>query len=811
MKLELDVVLRHTILYEDISEAVVVINEKQDVLFFNESFKRLISLVSHQQLDPDHQAYQLKDLLRLEGSDQQLFTDTLKNPGLEKVVVKEAEVVLFNHHSALGIFSITPLFDDDHSHIVGFLIGFFDRSQDVEVHRKLQEKIDILNNEAINMSKLMDNLKEYERMANASNDGLTLIDKNYCYKAVNRSYLEMKHKKIEDILHHKISDIWGDFAFNTIIKPLVDRALKGERIQTQNWFSFAGDEQRYIDTTYSPYLNSKNEYSHVVVTSHDITNLKLTEIELSKSVQVAEQALESKSQFLAKMSHEIRTPMNGIISMADDLAEDRLSPSQKEAIETIQGSAESLLKVINDLLDFSKVEAGKMDLEFISFNPRKMVEQVRQLFHNLAINKKLQITSSFDSSIPEKCIGDPSRIKQVLINFLNNAIKFTQEGEIEIQVKHIEGNSASKCSLDFSVRDTGIGMDKKTIDKIFQPFSQADSSTTRLYGGTGLGLAIAKQMADLMKGQVHVQSEKGSGSTFSIILPFEIDHSIHSITSEGPSQNPKTKKTTIFTFGQQNAQLIEIEKQAKGWGARIQNIDMYHEIVPKLLSFAKQNPHEKFHLILSGENGSLKSAALGKQLKSEPILKNLIKTICLYNPQKGDAKIMEKMGYNIFLSHPVSLNILKQCLSLASSDKSPDAIITKYHISDKGDDSVRILVVDDNLTNRKVAGRLLQNIGYLVDFACDGEEAVKAVEPGKYRVVLMDLHMPILDGLEATKAIRKKTGLSMNEQPIIALTADAISGTKEKCEAAEMNDYISKPFRKEDLIKKVGHWAFLKS
>ena len=656
---------------------------------------------------------------------------------------------------------------------------------------------------------LKESEEKFRSISIAAQDGIIIMDNRGNISYWNRAAEKIFGYKEEEIigknLHHTLAPEYYKKDFSEAIEKWKNTGL-GNVIGKLVELKALRKDGKEIEIELSLSSVKLGDTWHAIGIVRDITEKTRVQKELKKARDEAEEASIAKSQFLANMSHEIRTPMNGIIGMTDLLLDTELTDTQREFALTIEKSADSLLNLINDILDFSKIESGKLELEILEFDLRAVVEDVVDLLALKASEKKLAFGYLIYSNVPEMLWGDPGRVRQILINLTGNAIKFTEKGEVLISIK-LEEDNGPCVKIRFSISDTGIGIPEELIKNLFQSFSQVDSSITRKYGGTGLGLAISKYLSEMMDGEIGVESIPGKGSNFWFTAGFK----------KQSGERPPTikiediKGTKILIVDDNKTNRFVLSQQLRLFECDCVEAEK-GTIALKILNEAvkKNNPFKI--AIIDLQMPELDGIMLGKLIKKNQKIKETILIMLSSLGNTEDAISMKETGFSAYLTKPVKQSQLYRCLMEAMGRKSARNRFTTSTltsvISDEIKQKTRILLAEDNITNQKVALRILEKIGYRANTVATGKEVLEAIEKIPYDLILMDVQMPEMDGLTATSTIREKEKGMNKHIPIIAMTAHAMKGDRERCIAAGMDDYIQKPVQPKELIKIIEHFLY---
>jgi len=663
------------------------------------------------------------------------------------------------------------------------------------VFEKLAELINWQKEAALKLQKNEANLTG---LIENTNESIWSIDSNYNILTLNSVFQKSFHQLNGHLLQVGECILsYLDAAWLDEWKNYYDKTLSGSRFTIEKVFHL-NKENRFYEFNFSPIVTG-NKVTGAAIFTRDITARKYFEKEILEAKDTAIAATRAKSEFLAMMSHEIRTPLNGIIGVTGLLNETELSGEQKEYIDIIHLSGDSLLTIINDILDFSKIESGKLELEEAPFDLRSVIEEAFDLLAHKALEKNMDILYFIDPGVPAGIVGDITRLRQIIVNLVNNAIKFTDYGEVFVSVSQLNVEDEIH-ELQFAVKDTGIGIPDDKKARLFNAFSQVDSSTTRKFGGTGLGLAICRRLVQLMNGKIWVESKLGEGSTFFFTLKVPVSDAAPRVYVKGKLTELVNKKILLVDDNPTNIRILE--HQCKQWGMIPQSAQSPKDALQLIRS------EYKFDLaLIDMVMPEMTGLELGTEIRKYLDIKNLPAIMLTSATLSGEAERHVAQLFNATLSKPIKQNQLFDVVTsiLANRTPSTGTLIEKKNIKLSENYPLRILLAEDNNINRKLALSMFEKIGYAADAVGNGLEAVDAFEHKQYDLVFMDVQMPEMDGFEATKNIHKTK--TKTQPVIIAMTANAMPGDREKCINEGMDDYISKPILLKDIKEIILKWG----
>ena len=626
---------------------------------------------------------------------------------------------------------------------------------------------------------------------------MAMLDRELRHLAHSARWLRYLALSEPSVVGRTIQELWP--AMPTRYEDVFARALRGEVVsEPEDALQREDGSTVFMRWTLHPWRDAEGHVAGVVLVAQSIDVLV-------RARQAALEASRLKSEFVANMSHEIRTPMNGVIGMTRLLLDTPLTSEQREYAEVIDQSGRALLEIINDILDFSKIEAGRIDLEHVEFDLRRAVREVLGSFAEAAHAKGLELLCLIRHDVPNALVGDPGRLRQVLTNLVGNAVKFTEKGEVVLRVT-LDESTEDTATVRFEVRDTGIGIEDELKPRLFQSFVQADGSASRRYGGTGLGLAISKRLVGLMGGSIEVESRPGRGSTF--FFTVKLARQVEAAASPLPSARLAGRRVLVVDDNATNRQILR--HQLGYWGLRVTAV----ESGPRGLAVLQQAAEAgtAYDLaILDMKMPEMDGLSLARAIKQENALAGVRLVLLTSFGQRGHGAEATKIGIAAYLTKPVDEADLYDCLVEVLDDaragRSPH-LVTRHSLREQRPPvAAHILVAEDNEVNQKVAAKILEKLGYRVELAENGKEALAACARRRYDAVLMDGQMPGMDGYEATRRIRERETKGGRRVPIVAMTASAMKGDREKCLDAGMDDYITKPVTPEKLETVLKKWV----
>ena len=648
------------------------------------------------------------------------------------------------------------------------------------------------------LQNLLAELADQRAILNFIEDGYTELDLQGNHQWVNDAYCRIFNRRREEVLDPSYQNI-SHRPVSVNIRELFKKVYQtGEPVRA---FEYEVVPGRYCEITVSLKRGKDGRPTGFVTLARDTTERKRYELELGEAREAADSANRAKSEFLANMSHEIRTPMNGVIGMTELALATDLTEEQREYLSMVRSSAEDLLVIINDILDYSKIEAGKIDLTPVEFNLSELVGDTMKSLAIPAHRKNLELAFHVDSNVPSTLVGDSVRLRQVLLNLASNAVKFTGQGEVVVSAR-LESRDQTGGKVHFEVRDTGIGIPVETQRRLFRPFEQADSSTTRQYGGTGLGLAISRKIVELMGGEIWMESIPGEGST----LHFTARLGIAENPEESAFASTSDLRGMPVLIIDDNATNRRILQETVGcWQMIPQTAESGPEGLAKLEAASVTG--QPFRLILLDEQmPGMDGLEVADRIRASSLLRGATIMMLTSADQSSSAARCRELGVNMYLIKPIKPTELHTMIqrALAAHQQTIAKARTPGRATSR---SLSILVAEDNTVNQKVAASMLKRMGHQPTLVANGNEAIEKWSQTPFDLILMDVQMPGVDGFEAARRIRQQELAAEARTPIIAMTARAMNGDRERCIAAGMDDYVSKPVTMEALKRALARYA----
>ena len=727
--------------------------------------------------------------------------------------------------AAVGSSSVAPPLAYPHQDDIGVLVDALNlmRSRLVSANLGLEAKIE---QRTRHLHQALGQLRESESRLNSILDSVEAFifikDCNFRYRYANRQTCKALDKPLSEIVGHEDSELFPpDMA--ALLRDHDRRVIEhGERVEAEEMHQLAEGRQLVYLSVKIPLRDESGRIYALCGISTDITERKAAQLalaqhgaelertvaertlELSAALQAAEQAGRAKAEFLANMSHEIRTPLNAVMGMTTLALHADPEPRVSDYLHKIQSSSRHLLGVINDILDFSKIEAGKLSLEQTGFGLEDLLAELADVCAEKAFGKGLEFVIDLGTDVPRDLVGDPLRLEQVLINLVNNAIKFTEHGTVSVQVGLIESRDR-QVTLRFAVRDTGIGLTEQQRQGLFQSFQQADSSITRKYGGTGLGLAISRRLVGLMGGEIDVESEPGKGSTFSFTVRLGLGSEV-AARAIPSSPDLHGMKALVLDDNEQAREVLAV--LLRHFGMQAMPLACGRQALEEI-ERAERAGQPFGMVLLDWKMPGMDGIGFARLLRAMPLQQPPLLLMATAYDRDEVRQLALEVGIQELLTKPVTPSALLEAMTrqlcaaepTGHQDRQPDLPIEPLQALC----GARVLLVEDNELNQEVAAELLQALGLQVELAPDGAVGLHKVQQGHYDVVLMDMQMPVMDGLTATREIRRLPGL--RGLPILAITANAMAGDRERCLQAGMNDHIAKPIDPQDLQRKLLRWV----
>ncbi|MFH1117844.1 MAG: response regulator [Pseudomonadota bacterium] len=767
--------LRYRSLLDCSPDAIVIYDSQGNPTYLNDSFINMfgwtLSELQGKQIPfvPDSEREATMKVV------QGVISQGASDSGLETRRTTKDGKTLHVSLSASGYYNSEGAFD-------GMLVILRDITAQRNAESELKAAHESASIEAAKLRSMIEGMEE----------GVVVVDDRDVVTEVNRWFLKMVGVAREAVVGKSMWDLHSDSDIERRVRKLIEDFRSGAGRET--WSMYRPIRDMHVSIRVQPILDEET-YKGVILNMIDVTDQVKARIE-------AEQANRAKSEFLANMSHEIRTPMNGIIGMTELALSTTLSGEQREYLESVKISADSLLGLINDILDFSKMEAGKFELIETDFSLRDCVGNTMNTLAAQAHGKGLELTYRVPVDVPDTIIGDPGRLRQILVNLVGNAIKFTSKGEVVVRVA-LEQEADREATLHFSVTDTGIGIMPDKQERIFNAFEQADGSTTREYGGTGLGLAISSHLVDLMGGHIWLESEVDKGSVFHFTAKFGVRLRPSHRSARDTTLNLRSIRVLVVDDNATNRRILE--ETLLSWGMHPTTVQDGFSALEAIQAAVEGNA--PFELVLIDYMmPKMNGFELAERIHKDPGMQGGKIIMLTSGGGRGDANRCTELGIAAYLMKPVKQSDLFDAIVMSLKSDHPAGgrrpLVTRHTVRE-AKRRLNILLAEDNVINQRFAVKLLEKMGHLVSVARNGNEVMEALERETFDLILMDVQMPEMDGLDTTRLIRSREEQRGGHIPIIAMTAHAMKGDREKCLDAGMDDYASKPIKAEELFEAI--------
>ncbi len=673
-----------------------------------------------------------------------------------------------------------------------------------ELQRALAEARESLEKEKRERQEIEDLLLVYERMVNASRDSITLINREFRYVAANDAYLRKRGVKKNEVVGRTVAEVWGDYAFNTFIRGAIDKALLGHHVHYQTWLNFSGSEERFVDVHFSPFHNAAGEVAYVAVTSHDITEIKHADLRNQESHRKAEVANMARSQFLAGMGHNIRTPMSSIVGLTGILMDLRPNTEQAGCLKAIKEAAESLMSYLNDAIEFFNFEEGRIEMQSIDFNVRMLIGDLPKSLRYGAYKRRAEVVPMVDASIPDMLRGDPGHLRQMLNITASTAMGFCASGPVALGVRLLR-ESENAIELEFDLRFTRSGDLPVELRDMFSSRFEDLHHQVRNRSGLHWEVGIAKELVCMLEGSMALEEQSGGKTRFILRVPFKKAAAPQPVRGAAAAENLRSRRVLVVDDDPLSSKLVS--NYLESWGCHHEHRRSFAEAL--VLIQAQQRSHLGYDVVVCVDqelNGDAENFA--KELRRNNGGGDTRLVMYANGGKRGDALRLQQAGYDALLTRPIPYSYLYECFCLLFAEQGRRTFLTRYAIEEFAAKTLRVLLAEDTPASQLLLSKLLVREGFKVDLAGDGQAAVEAVRHHEgYDLIIMDYHMPLLDGIESARAIRATEAKRGRRPPILLLSADHIEDVDKLLADAGIDAFLPKPFANEafvNLLKKLS-------